>query len=320
MEHHSLPVNATLQALAARAADVWTLDVCGVTRSQTPIPALVHRDAYVPTAPRTRVLLVGGLSGRLEDVTLAYNVLEAYVEAGNRLGQTLALSAVPCGNPDGLALGIGPENGAGGQPEHGYPPLDQFFYDPHNPECRYLWRWAGLQAPDLLLEVRAGQAVAWEASATAMTLAPALHATLVTPPDSFLAALGADLSNGLAPNGLGPIPGLRLTTPPDALGAQLHRLWSLLPNTTTLQPSPARRRLAARRARSPLQVAHSLATVYGHTLEPVVYTQGMAISGRLRLSRLDPTYADPVPSIVRLIEPYVSGAVRMFDASASTAA
>lgn len=27
MEHHSLPVNATLQALAARAADVWTLDV-----------------------------------------------------------------------------------------------------------------------------------------------------------------------------------------------------------------------------------------------------------------------------------------------------
>ena len=320
MEHHSLPVNATLQALAARAADVWTLDVCGVTRSQTPIPALVHRDAYVPTAPRTRVLLVGGLSGRLEDVTLAYNVLEAYVEAGNRLGQTLALSAVPCGNPDGLALGIGPENGAGGQPEHGYPPLDQFFYDPHNPECRYLWRWAGLQAPDLLLEVRAGQAVAWEASATAMTLAPALHATLVTPPDSFLAALGADLSNGLAPNGLGPIPGLRLITPPDALGAQLNRLWSLLPNTTTLQPSPARRRLAARRARSPLQVAHSLATVYGHTLEPVVYTQGMAISGRLRLSRLDPTYADPVPSIVRLIEPYVSGAVRMFDASASTAA
>ena len=113
MEHHSIPVNATLQALAARAADVWTLDVCGVTRSQTPIPALVHRDAYVSTTPCTRILLVGGLSGRLEDVTLAYTVLEAYVEAGHRLGQTLALSAVPCGNPDGLALGVGPENGAG---------------------------------------------------------------------------------------------------------------------------------------------------------------------------------------------------------------
>src|SRR5262244_3514315 len=320
MEHHSLPVNATLQALAARAADVWTLDACGVTRSQTPIPALVHRDASAPTTPRTRVLLVGGLSGRPADVTLAYNVQEAYVEAGDRLGQTLALSAVPCANPDGLALGVGPENGAGGRPENGYPPLDQFFYDPHNLERRYLWRWAGLQAPDLLLEVRAGQAVTWDASATAMTLAPALQATLVTPSDSLLAALGADLANGLAPNGLGPIPGLRLTTPPEALGVQLNRLWSLLPSLATLRPSPARRRLGTRRGRAPLQVARSLAAVYGHTLEPVVYTQGMAISGRLRLSRLDPTYEDPVPGIVRLVEPYVSGAVRMFDASASTAA
>jgi len=227
---------------------------------------------------------------------------------------------VPCANPDGLTLGVGPENGAGGRPEHGYPPLDQFFYDPHNLERRYLWRWAGLQAPDLLLEVRAGQTVAWEASATAMTLAPALQATLVMPPDSLLAALGADLANGLAPNGLGPIPGLRLTTPPEALGVQLNRLWSLLPSPATLRPSPARRRLEARRGRVPHQIARSLAAVYGHTLEPVVYTQGMAISGRLRLSRLDPTYEDPVPGIVHLVEPYVSGAVRMFDASASTAA
>src|SRR5215471_19613433 len=106
MEHHSIPVNATLQALAARAADVWTLDACGVTRSQTLIPALVHRDAYAPMTPRTRVLLIGGLSGRSEDITLAYNALEAYVATRDHLGQMLALSAVPCGNPDGLALGI----------------------------------------------------------------------------------------------------------------------------------------------------------------------------------------------------------------------
>ena len=76
-----------------------------------------------------------------------------------------------------------------------------FFTITHNPERRYLWRWAGLQAPDLLLEVRAGQTVAWEASATAMALAPALRATLVTPPDSFLAALGADLSMAWLPTG-----------------------------------------------------------------------------------------------------------------------
>src|SRR2546422_7620921 len=277
MDPHSMPINATLQALAARAANVWTLDACGVTRSQTAIPALVHQDAYVPVTPRMRVLLIGGLSGSSADVTLNLSALEAYLEAGDRLSEALALSAVPCGNPDGLALGVAPENGVGGRPESGYPPLDNFFYDVHNPERRYLWRWAGLQAPDLLLEVRAGQTVTWEASATAMALAPALHATLVTPPDAFLAALGADFSNGLTPNGLGPIPGLRLTTPPEALGAQLNRLWSLLPSMVTLRPSSARHRLEVRRARSPLQGARSPAAVYGHTLVPVVETQGMAI-------------------------------------------
>src|SRR2546426_1288894 len=152
-----------------------------------------------------------------------------------------------------------------------------------------------------------------------MMLTPALQATRVTPPDSFLAALGADLSNGLTPNGVGPIPGLRLTTPPAALGEHLNRLWSLLQGTPTLQPSPARRQLEARRARTPLQLARSLATVYGHTLDPVVYTQGMSISGRLRLARMDPTFDDPVPSIVHLVEPYVSEDARLFDEPASTA-
>jgi len=320
MEHHGIPVNAALQALMARAADVWTLDACGVTRSQTAIPALVHREAYATMTPRTRVLLVGGLSGHPADVTLAGNALEAYVAAGSHLGQALALSAVPCGNPDGFTLGVAPENGVGGRPETGYPPRDNFFYDAPNPERRYLWRWAGLQAPDLVLEVRTGQTVTWEASATAMALASTLQATRATPADSFLAALGADLTNGLAPNGVGAVPGLRLTTPPQALVEQLDRLWSLLHRTPTLQPSPARRQLDARRARTPLQMAHSLATVYGHTLDPVVYTQGMSLSGRLRLARMDPTYADPGPGIVRLVEPYVSGAVRLFNEPAAPSA
>src|SRR5262245_15574152 len=320
MEHHGIPVNAALQGLVARAADVWTLDACGVTRSQTPIAALVHRDAYTPVTPRTRVLLIGGLSGHSDDVTLAVRAMEAYLAAGDRLGHTLALSAVPCANPDGLALGVAPENGAGGRPEQGYPPLDHFFDDAHDPERRYLWRWAGLQAPDLVLEIRSGQTVTWEASATAAMLAPALQAARLTPPDSLVVALGADLSNGLAPNGVGPIPGLRLTTPPDALPEQLDRLWSLLHRTPTLRPSPARRVLDARPARTPLQRARSLAAAYGHTLDPIGYTQGMAISGRLRLARMDPTYADPVPGIVPLVEPYVSGAARAFSESAAPSA
>jgi len=320
MEPSHLSGNTTLQALVARAAGLWTLDACGVTRAQTPIPVLVHRDAYAPVTPRTRLLLIGGLTGHADDVALAYQALDLYLHARDRVEPGLALSAIPCGNPDGFALGVAPENGVAGQPTCGYPPTEHFFYDTVNPECRYLWRWAGLQAADLLLEVRAGQQVAWEVSATALPLAPSLHATRLAPSDTLLAALGADLSNGLAPNGLGPIPGLRLTTPAEALATELERLWGLVQKTPALRPSPARRRLDARRARAPLAVARSLAAVYGHTLTPVVYTQGMSISARLRLARMDPTYDDPVPSIVQLVEPCVSDANYLLNTTAPASA
>ncbi len=319
MEHHSLSVTATLQALVARAPDLWTLDACGVTRAQTPIPALVHREAYVSSTLRTRVLLLGGLSGRPEDVALATQVLETHLMQRDRLDAVVALSAVPCANPDGLAQGVAPENGVGGHPATGYPPQEHFFDDPHNPEQRYLWRWAGLQAPHLVLEVRTGPAVLWEVSATALPLTSALHAVRVAPADSCIAALGADLSNGLTPNGVGSIPGVRLTTPPASLATALDQLWSCLQHTP-LSPSPARRRLEARRARTPIQIARMLATVYGHTLEPVVYTQGMSISARLRLARMDPTYDDPVLSIVHLVEPYVAGKLPMFKEPAAPSA
>jgi unsaturated rhamnogalacturonyl hydrolase len=308
-------LSAALHALAGRAAGRWSTEACGVTRAQTPIPALVHRDAYGPGDPGVRVLLLGGLSGQQHDVHLVLQALEAYLATAQPLANSVALSAVPCGNPTGLALGVGPENGAGGRPDAGYPPVDNFFYDAHNPEQRYLWRWVGMQAPDLVLELRAGPAVAWEASATAAPLAVALQAQSELPPATFLAALGTG-----TPNGLAPIPGLRLTTPPEALPAQLQRLWSLLLHTLQRRPAPARQILAARRARTPLAIARLLATVYGHTLDPVVYTQGMAISGRLYLAQLDPSAANPAPEIVRLVAPYVSGAKPLFTEPAATAA
>jgi unsaturated rhamnogalacturonyl hydrolase len=294
----------------AHPASPWSAEVCGITRASTPIPALLHADAYVPASPRTRVLLLAGLSGQAPDTALALQALDLYLQAGAGLLSWVALSAIPCGNPDGLRLQTGPQNGAGGTPSVGYPPTDHFYDDAHNPECRYIWRWIGMQAPALILELQAGPQVCWEASPAAADLGAALQATAVRPADSLLAAMGVGL-----PNGLGPIPGLRLTTPPEALPTQLARLWDCLP---MLAPSPARRTLDRRRARSALEIARSLGDVYGHRLDPVVYTQGMAIEGRLWLRQLDDAAAgDVLAEIVRLVEPYVSGAKPMFAAQAA---
>lgn len=73
------------------------------------------------------------------------------------------------------------------------------------------------------------------------------------------------------------------------------------------------------RSRPPAEVARSLAAAYGHRLDPVVYTQGVAVSGRLRLRRLDQSGPDPVPEIVRLVEHLVSGDRPVFGDNAGLA-
>ena len=161
----------------------------------------------------------------------------------------------------------------------------------------------------MALEIRAGDTVEWQANAVAGELGAALGGSGVALEDS---SLSAALGRG-TPDNLGPIPGLRLTTPDGLLEGELERLWNIVGSQPgSLGVSAARNTLAARRQRSFLELGRVLAGVYGYALDPVNYTQGVAISGRLRLARLEPSGGSPVEGIVRLLEPYVSGAIPMF--------
>ncbi|MCH8226307.1 MAG: glycoside hydrolase family 88 protein [Chloroflexi bacterium] len=291
-------VTASLGALAANRANRWKLAACGVTPGLQGIPALLDRDAYLPASSRIRVLLISGLSGGANDVALAMRALELFQREGDRLADRIALTAVPMANPQA-------SNGM----SSGYPPVDNFFNDPQEPEKRYLWRWICFQAPSLVLELRAGESSRWQANDAAAVLASALSgATDAVEDGCLLAALGTG-----TPDGLGPIPGLRLTCSLDSLTDELAILWDAVSaHAGSLAKSPARRALNERHDRSYLEVAGTLASVYGYQLDPVNYTQGVGISGRLRLARLRQHDESPAPSIAQLVEPYVSGSVAMF--------
>ena len=219
---------------------------------------------------------------------------------------------MPCGNPDGLALANAPENGAGGNPSAGYPPPGDSYYDA-NPEAHYLWRWVSFQGPDLALEIRVGAGVAWQASAPCLQqwpqLCSELNASTLAPDSSLLGALATG-----EPNLLPPVPGLRLTCAADNLEGELAKLWTLLAQAPDDARSGTRRALQTRVARSPLAVARVLADVYGHQLDPVIYTQGVAVSGRLRLAQLDPDGDDPAADIEAIVAPYMSGSQPWFAA------
>jgi rhamnogalacturonyl hydrolase YesR len=249
--------------------------------------------------------LIGGLSGKSEDVDIARDTAEKLPPLARSSGVDLALTVIPVANPDALSAdaGANPESNSG--PAHGYPPEDGFFGDALNPESRYLWRWIGLSAPDLVLEIEEGQAVVWEANAVATVPGRMLDAAEASPADSLIAALGEG-----EPSGLAPIPALRLTTTADALEGELARLVSAI--GSFVQRSPARQALETRRGRSPMEIARLLGRTYGYVLDPVIYTQGVAISGRLRLAELENEAGwgepDSTPSeVATVIEDYASG-------------
>ena len=298
-----------IEVVVAESGVPWTRDGCGVTRRDAQIDSLVHRDAYLDDSDRHRVLLVGALSGTSDDADAAVSALRAYASS-RVLRNRVALSAIPCANPDGLELGVGPGNGSGGDPSTGYPPEGGYFNHETDPEARYLWRYIGFMAPDCVVEVRAGDSVVWECAGVASAVADALGAQPMPEDSSLLSAL----SRG-TPNDLGQVPGIRLTAPVDDVAGELQRLRRALDGLGSPTESQARSELTNRRSRSPLEVAASLVPRYGDTLDPVIYTQGVSISGRLRYGALTCESEEYARDVASLVEPYSSGSKPWFGES-----
>ena len=300
-----------IDAIRTSSGAPWTDDACGVTRLDTQISAFVHIDAYAVESSRHRVLLVGGQSGSEDDVEPVVAALERYATS-QRVRNRVALSAIPCANPDGLNLGAGPGNGSGSNPSAGYPPDGGFFNHETDPETRYLWRYVGFMAPDFLVEVLSGDAASWEHSGIETPISRAMNAARMADDDSLLSALTSDL-----PNSLGQVQGLRLTAPASEVAEEIDRLLTRLMSEETPVISPAREDLARRRGRSAREIGEALAARYGDTLDPVVYTQGVALSGRLRLGALMGEVSTYANGIADLVAPYLSGEKAWYDESAT---
>jgi rhamnogalacturonyl hydrolase YesR len=202
------------------AEEHWSI---GLTSNDAPIEATVVSG---PSASAPTVLLIGGLQGR--DATVEAVTREA--AAFDSLPQSrrpFRLIALPLANPDGHPLQ--------------FPPTGTAYKD--NADSNVLWRWIGIQAPDLV--VVAGES-------------------------------GPGLANALSQTAagfVGKIPGL-------VVAPQTGMLQSL---PSTIAPSEAHLEINRRRSRSPRELADELGKVYGHDFAQPTYILAMGLIAQLRL-------------------------------------
>ncbi len=246
--------------LPAASAEILGMAI-GVTASGSPIYANVTPQALDPEAPTRRVLLVAGLDGSRESVELAAALV------GDPGDADFALSAVLNASPDG-------------RPGDAFPPPGPA-YGGDAVEAQYLWRFLGMLAPDLVVDLRT---------------------------DQRPSRLQQALAQGARPADVGTIPAasIRLDARGKDLGAlRPEALQQLASLAGSLPVSPARSELRARLRRSPLQTARQLEQAYGHQLESAVYIPALALLGRLRLGDLE--NASRLADIERIVRPFLEG-------------
>lgn len=278
----------------------------GVTRGGGPILA-VPAATPAPDDPRPRILFVFRPMAPRDFHEVAAELL-AHVVAD----PSGCRKVVPS-QPALHAAGAEPE--AVGDPTHGHPPQGGFYDHPTRPESRFLWRWLGMEAADLVVEVQFGDGEAWFVPESDL---PQLRELATLLPDVRPLPAGDDLVSQLVrekPCGVGVIPAVRVVTGSGGFVGRLDAALSRL----RLPPSPARVELRRRSARSARDIAGQLLEVYGRKLDAVHYIPALAVVGRLRQEAIDRgPEAAPPPIVLEATAAYAAGGKATADAKSGS--
>ncbi len=288
---------------AVRIPGLRRLDI-GVTRHGTRIPALVTADDLDFATRKTRILLVGfAVSPGPEASVLS--ALRWFYTSGDaaRHRDRFVLSAVPIANPDGWAAGQSGGNLSGGRPRQAFPPTGTAYSDPKNPESHYLWRWIGISAPDLVIEFGPAGKPALLVPRTGLPEMARLEK--LGPPLAATTCLSSSLPRH-KPCGTGSVPALRMVVGTDSAKEDVRRQLLEIFGSGFTGPSPARREIQRRQARTPIQIAGQLVRRYGHGLDQVAYIPALALVGRIRLGQLTDD-ASHLKDVEKIVSPYVTG-------------
>jgi unsaturated rhamnogalacturonyl hydrolase len=273
----------------------------GVMRDERPLPVMYMREELDFNTSKIRVAFVTGLEKSsnapaiLTDAFLWVNT----EKAAHDFRQRYLVSAAIC-------EGLNTKRPPGGDPPIIFPPKEKAYDGPTNPEAIYLWRWIGMHAPDLVVEVRKGDKLVWEIPETEDATLQAVGKLLNAQPLKGEGELASALMK-FTPCETGTIPALRVFIPRKNDDSEwVSQLLTALDEAKFTGPSPARVELQRRVKRTPLEVATELAKIYGQDLKEVQYIPAVALIARVRLGQLTGNEKQ-LADVERIVAPYYSG-------------
>tara|TARA_R110002111_G_scaffold262851_2_gene341813 strand:+ start:6598 stop:8862 length:2265 start_codon:yes stop_codon:yes gene_type:complete len=279
----------------------------GVTRKETPIPCVYSKEDLNFHTGKIRILLIGGLDGSEASVASVINAVNWFygAEAAKPLREKFSLSAIPIANPDGWVLQQGPKNASHGNPTRGYPPMGPAYQSPTNSEAEYLWRWIGMHAPDLVVDVREGTQFQWVIPVDALSSTRMLGKQLQP---QIRPVFGWELVSSLAyksPSQIGRLPALAVEVTQEKAASFLPELLTAIEQSQFQGPSPARLEMLRRLQRTPIQVATQLSKVYGNELKGLSYLPVISLISQLRLGELTCDHSR-LPHVETITQNYLS--------------
>jgi rhamnogalacturonyl hydrolase YesR len=276
------------------------ISYCGITKNSYQIPILLHKDAYDFSGNRTRILIIGGITGTNDAVQLTLDVIETITNRSADFNK-LSISYIPCLNYDAY-IGNPQAPQTEGKLTHGFPPNGNYFFDPEIPESRYIWRWVSYQAPDLVIELSSGESIQIESNEAAPAFIADMDTMSPVSDDSLIGALRRKYESNP-----GSIPGVRIAGTREQVASKTVELLHKVVNsrgTDQSSSSHAAATIRKRRDRTAQEVSEVLASQFGYKLDsPINYIQGVGVSGRIRLAEY--TNQDVPDDIFQLVDPYV---------------
>ena len=283
---------ATLGEIAAAPGEPGIVSAAGTSRDGQPIRTLEHGAPFDAARSERRLVLVGGLDGNADSARIVSDAVYWFKrEASDAMRSAWLVSALPLAAPS--------NDGSLRSPD-AYPPADGYFDHADRPDTRYVWRWVAYQAPDLVVEVRAGDSLQVRSSADGDDL-----------PAGSLAAALADASSE---PGLGPVATM-LVTAPASDGPEVMR--AVLDHAADGR-SPLRAAILDRIARDPLDVARLMARRYPAT-PSISYIPALAWIHTLRVADLFDR-ASLREDVMADVQPWLSGEQALFGDRVSYAA